>query len=246
MVTTAFTRDRFTWLTYLMLGYYGYLLNGLGPVMPFLRSELALTYTESSLHFSAFAFGLILAGLMSHEVVRRVGRPGAFWLGASGMAVGAALLMVGLNAWVTVSAALIMGGLGSLLLVMIPATLADAHGDWRAVALSEANVISSLCGGLAPLVVGLTARTALGWRSALSLALGAMVVVAFVFRRTDFPKRIEPASHLAGGGPGRLPRVYWLYWVVLVLVVSVEFCIIFWGATFWRPKWAWPARMPLW
>jgi len=68
--TERMTRDQFTWLTYLMLGYYSYFINGLGPVMPFLRTELGMSYTLSSLHFSAFAVGILLAGLGSDRIVQ--------------------------------------------------------------------------------------------------------------------------------------------------------------------------------
>ena len=56
-MTQPFHRDRFTWLTYLLLAFYGYSLNVLGPITPFLKSELELSYTVSSLHFTAFAVG---------------------------------------------------------------------------------------------------------------------------------------------------------------------------------------------
>jgi hypothetical protein len=38
----AFQRDRFTWLPYLLLAFYGYFLNILGPIKPFLKEELSL------------------------------------------------------------------------------------------------------------------------------------------------------------------------------------------------------------
>ena len=69
-----FHRDELTWLAFGMLGFYNYLLSGLGPLMPSLREELGLSYTIASLHFSAFAVGMILAGLVGDRVVRRYGR----------------------------------------------------------------------------------------------------------------------------------------------------------------------------
>jgi hypothetical protein len=52
---TTFHRDELTWFAFGMLGFYNYLLSGLGPLMPSLREELGLSYTIASLHFSAFA-----------------------------------------------------------------------------------------------------------------------------------------------------------------------------------------------
>ena len=44
---TSFTRDRFTWLAYLALAYFAYVQATLGPLMPFLRDELGMSYTVS-------------------------------------------------------------------------------------------------------------------------------------------------------------------------------------------------------
>lgn len=61
-MTRTFHRDRYTWLAYLSLAFYGYFLNVLGPITPFLKEELGLSYTLSSLHFTAFAVGILFVG----------------------------------------------------------------------------------------------------------------------------------------------------------------------------------------
>ena len=68
-MTSSFSRDNFTWFIYLTLGYYAYLLNAIGPAMPFLRAELDLSYTLSSAHLSAFAVGILLAGVGGAEAI---------------------------------------------------------------------------------------------------------------------------------------------------------------------------------
>ncbi len=91
----TFHRDRFTWLAYLALAVYAYFLNILGPITPFLKSELNLTYTVSSFHFTAFAVGILLVGAGGHLIIRRLGRPRALWAGLFGMSLGSLLLIVG-------------------------------------------------------------------------------------------------------------------------------------------------------
>jgi fucose permease len=229
--TKSITRDKFTWLTYLMLGYYSYLLNGLGPVMPFLRAELRMSYTLSSFHFSAFAIGMLLAGLGSDRLARRFGRRRIFWSGALGMAGGVILLLMGYHPVLTISGAFLMGTIGSLLLVMIPAALSDRYGPWRAIALSEANVVASLCGGLAPVAIGFFVKADLGWRGALIVIILTALLLRLIFRHVLFPEATN-SSPLQSSSQKRLPKIYWVYWNILVLAVSVEFCIIFWSATF--------------
>src|SRR5512136_1462866 len=108
-MTNTFHRDPFTWLAYLLLAFYGYFLNGLGPITPFLKDELRLSYTVASLHFTAFAVGILLVGLVGHRPVRRMGRWRSLWAGAAGLSLGALLLIAGRNSVVTIGAAFAMG-----------------------------------------------------------------------------------------------------------------------------------------
>lgn len=227
----TFQRDRLTWLAYLLLAFYGYFLNILGPVTPFLKEELKLSYSVGSLHFTAFAFGILLVGLFGHLLIRRIGHWYALWLGAFGMSLSALLLVAGRSVLVTIGAAFCMGLVGSLILAIIPAVLSERHGELRAVALSEANVVASLVATLAPLLVGWSAHLAGGWR----LALGAAAIVPLLMRvwfgRAAHPRGVPPpAENVPAREP--LPGLFWVYWLALVLAVSVEFCMISWSADY--------------
>ena len=227
----GFARSRSTWLAYLMLGCFAYLEAALGPLTLFLRAEFGLSYTLASLHFSAFALGSVLVGLGGERVVRRWGRRAAFWSGAAGLAAGAALLAASRHPAGTIGGALVMGTLGALTLVTLQASLADEHGARRAVALAEANVVASACAILASVAVGAAARTALGWRAAPLLAVAAIGPLALAFRAAP----LGPGGATAGAGrepAAQLPAAFWLYWLVLVLGVSVEWSMVTWGPAY--------------
>jgi fucose permease len=228
---TSFHRNRLTWLAYWMLAFYGYCINIFGPITPFLKSEFGLTYTLSSLHFTAFAIGILAVGAGGHLVIRRIGRLSALWLGAVGMSAGAVLLVAGKTPAVTITASLLMGLMGSLILAIVPATLSDIHGEQRAVAISEANVLASLVSAAAPLMVGWFAAMVVGWRLALALAALTPLILYLTLGKAGAPASAgaqeSPAPHR-----GRLPGLYWVYWLALMLAVSVEFCMIFWSADF--------------
>jgi fucose permease len=226
-----FVRDRLTWEAYILLGYYGYLLNILGPITPFLKAKLNITYTLASFHFSAFAAGMILAGLGGDLALKRLGRKRAFWIGAVGMAGGVALLTFGEHPSVTVGAAFLMGSLGSLLLVLVPAILADHHGQHNTIAVSEANVIASFASAMAPMLVGFSARSFNEWRIPLFLSLAACALIGWLFRSQQIPDKTIHADTDASA-QRRLSPSFWMFWLTLVLVVSVEFCMIFWGADY--------------
>jgi MFS family permease len=227
---TAFHRDELTWLAFGMLGFYNYLLSGLGPLMPSLREELRLPYTIASLHFSAFAVGMILAGLIGDRVVRRYGRKTVFWTGATGLVAGTAALTIFHIPVLTVGSVLMMGAVGSLVLFLIPAILADRHGENRAVAIVEANILSAITGAMAGLLIGLGEQTPAGWRRALLLSLVIPLFLALRFGRVALP-----AAHQTGARrdvAARLPPAYWAFWFTVVLAVGTEFSLIFWGADF--------------
>jgi fucose permease len=255
-MTQPFTRTRITWIAYILLALYAYFLNIFGPITPFLKDEFHLSFTVSSLHYSAFAVGMLVVGLAGHLVIDRAGRELALALGAAGLGTGALLLVLGRAPAVTIAAAFLMGCVGSLILAVVPAALSEEHGELRAIAISEANVLSSLVSTAAPLLVGWLARALVGWRWALvaaallSIAAGLYLARVRVARvrvarvrvarvRAGRDSRERPQAGRAGEGPSRsaparggLPRLFWFFWTCIVLAVSIEFCMVGWSADY--------------
>jgi fucose permease len=233
-VTKTFQRDGFTWLAYLLLAFYAYYLNILGPITPFLKEELSLSYTVSSLHFTAFAVGILIVGLAGHVVIEQAGRWRSLWIGAAGMSLSALLLIAGKNPIVTIGASFLMGLIGSFILAIVPSALTDQHGEQKAVALSEANVIASLIATSAPLMVAWFAQLPGGWRMALALVALTPFLMGLAFRKANPVKRPGAAKFSHDQQPEKraLPGLYWVYWVAIVLAVSVEFCMISWSASY--------------
>lgn len=230
-LTAEFRRDRSTWLAYIMLGYFAYTQAALGPIMPFLRAELKIGYTVGALHLSAFAVGMIAVGLFGDRIAERRGRAWMYWTGSTGMAVAGVLFIVAPSVLLTVFSALVMGVMGTMLLVVIPAVLSDRHGGARAVALTESNLVAGLCAGLPPLAIGVFATIGLGWRPVLLLPAAALVVIALNFRHEPTPNPIAVAGR-ADGRVAPLPPAYWLYWGLMVAGISLEWCMVAWGADF--------------
>jgi MFS family permease len=227
---TPFHRDRRTWAAYLLLGLFAYLETSIGPVMPFLRSQLGLGYTVASLHFSAFAAGAILSGLTGERWVRRLGRDRALWGGLGGMAAGALLIAFSPSVVGTILGALAMGVFGTLSLMANQAVLSDLHGEQRTIALTESNVAATATAIMAPLVIGGFAAAGLGWQLGIAITAPWALVLWWVFRGVRFPQATLVARH--HGQATRLPAAFWLLCLVLFLVSAVEWCIAYWGADF--------------
>jgi MFS family permease len=224
---TRFRRDRLTWIAYLMLAWFAYLQAAPGLVIVHLRDELDLSYSAGGLHVAAFAAGSLVAGVLSARLERAVGRRTLFWAAAAVMGAGTVGLTAGRVAAVTVGSVLVMGLGGGLLLVTIQAALADHHGERRAVALTEANVAASVAYVLLIGVLSLASGLNAGWRAALLVSL-VVPLLAWWSNRTlaiDAP----PPS---GTEHDRLPGVFWIAAAMLFCMVSVEWCINAWGATF--------------
>jgi fucose permease len=140
-------------------------------------------------------------------------------------------LTLGHRAAFTIGSMLLMGWLGSFLLMTVQATLSDRHQQLRAIALTESNVVASISSTLAPLLVGTFQRVGLSWRSALWVGAAVLVVLMLKFYRQPLPERSQPHP-AAGAQPAPLSPLFWAYWLVLFLVVSVEWIMVFWGADF--------------
>ena len=227
----VFQRDKFTWLAYLLLAFYSYYLNIFGPMAPFLKAELNLSYTVSSLHFTAFAVGMLVVGLEGHLVTAWLGQRRAFWVGAFGLSAGALLLISGNNPFITIGAAFLMGLIGSLILILVSSGLSEKHGELRAIAFAEANVMASVVSSAAPLLVGWLAQTSGGWRLALGLAASLPVFLWFGFGKVSLPTSANHANQAHQPG-GALSLKFWVYWLALVLAVAIEFCMLSWSADY--------------
>jgi MFS family permease len=228
-----FIRDRLTWLAYIMLAYIGFNQAMLGPLMPSLRSELGLSYTQGGFLPASLAIGLIVSGLISDRLARLWGRRVVFWSGGVGLATGVVLLALSRRFESLLVAALCIGLSSSLTQIMIQAILADQHGERRAIALTEANVGASLSTSVTPLAIGALQRLYIDWRAISVLTMLFLASVVATFHRQGIPDGVESKTQSQSGkGGGRLPFFFWIYWAVLFLVVAMEMSMAVWATEF--------------
>lgn len=227
----TFTRTPFTWLCYLMLGYYAMMQTTLSILIPFLRAELGLSYTVGSLVLSAVAIGILLVGVFGHTIVRAWGRQTLFWRAALGVSLGSLVIAFSPFVGLTFVGAILLGLAGSSFLITVQSSLSDYYREQRTVAFVESNAIASLTNIFAPLWISLTIRVGLGWRMAVVGAILMAVLLWLRWGRLPFP---IPHAQAKGrtDGQGSLPLHFWVYGVALFLGVAIEWSFIGWSATY--------------
>lgn len=226
-MTQVFTRDRVTWVMYVVLGWFAYLQAAPGLVVPHLREELDLSYSTGGLHIAAFAAGSMVAGVVSAPAETAIGRRLLLWASTALLGAGTVGLTAGGTPGVTIGSVLVMGLGGGLLIVTLQAVLSDQHGDFRTIALTEANVSASVAYVILIGALSLTAALGLGWRTALLASL--VVPLLLWWRNRELTIEAPPPSAVA---TGRLPRAFWFATGILVCTTAAEWCITGWGASF--------------
>lgn len=225
-----FKRDSFTWLNYLMLSIFGYVLLALSPVMNLLSAELGYSKTISGLHMSLYALGAIASGFTVAPLIARWGRHRVLWV-SSFLTIAATL---GLSASGNVVASLLsvlgLGFMASHLGAVVQAALADHHGENKAIAILESNLAASLSQALPPLLIGILVANSLDWRFAFYF-IGTIVLGAWALGR-KIPFEAQNAHHSENTGKAKLPLSYWKAWLLVVFLVSAEWAINFWGISY--------------
>jgi fucose permease len=223
----AMRRDSATWYAYLLLGFFTFLLNIQGNILPFLQRELEIGYGVAALHSSAIATGMIVTGLLGERVIGRLGRRRTLALGGFGAALGAVLLCLAAAPWASIAACFVLGAAGSLVPTVVPAMLADIHGRHRDRAITELSAACYAFAIMAPLAMGAALALDLGWRAAVLIGVAIGLAIMIGGRAAPVPE--SPPLTI---GPGRLPAAYWAYWLLLALVVAIEFSVLLWAPAY--------------
>ncbi len=226
--------DALTLLCYGAIGIFGFLTNGLGPVLPFLQTELSTGRGEIGTFSLFLAFGLLTIGVLGHRVVGIVGRRAAFWGGVIAMASGALLLPAASSLVVLGVSVALVGAGGAMLIFLVPAILSDRHGHLATRAIVLMTGIVSTTAILAPVLISLSVGLGLGWRVGyVALPVAAAVILAVIGWRVQFHgDHLLPAIAAASSQAGHVQGPYWRRWLDIFCVISVEMCMVFWSADY--------------
>jgi fucose permease len=221
-------RTRLTWYTYLLSGFFTFILNIQGNIIPFLRDELGLSYRAVSLHPSAIAAGMICTGLLTEPVVAAIGRRGAYLLAVAGSVAGMLIICVAPVAAVSIAACFLIGVTGAMIPAVLSGLLAQLHGGARDQAFAECGAVTYACAITANLAAGAAVVLGLGWRSAMLFGVACGVTLIAVYGRDRIPDPPRRATRARD----RLPVASWAFLVMLGLGVALEMCLLLWSPAF--------------
>jgi MFS family permease len=200
----------------------GFTINSLGACLVLLARDLDRPPEELGWLSSSFGVGLLLMGAAGQVLLRRGPRP-VLRGSALVAAAGAALLGTAPTAPLAATGALLLGTGAAGLVMVTPALL---RGPAVGARLAQVNAISSVCGILGPLAVGMLDVHAGSGRLALLLAVPPLLALAVAARWAAGPTPAAPAP-----GPSRpVSRRVAVAWMAVVLGVSIEFCFTIWAA----------------
>jgi predicted MFS family arabinose efflux permease len=234
-------RDRATWLLYLQMAVFAYFLYCFGPSVPLLGDDQHVSKAVAGLHSTGYAVGGLIVGLLGSRPVLWWGRGPARWGSFATLAAG--VLVYGLGPWpaVTITGAMLCGLGGFAVVNLVAAAVVDHHGpDTGPGRLSEAHGIGAAVGMVAPLAIGGTQASGLGWRYGM-LATPLLIATLYALFRTT---RIPGHDRVAAAAPTEhrttpdhpLPRRYWWAWTVVVTAVAVEFSLSLWASDLLRDR----------
>lgn len=233
-MTATLHRDKTTWISYFQATFFAWFIYSIGAFLPFIRDELKLSATVTSLHSATMAVGSVASGFSAPRFIERIGRGQYLRLSSIGLMLGLALILVGQNPAFTLVGAMICGFSGSNIVQSSAAYLSTHHGRFAPTVISEQHALAAGIGVFAPILVGITVAQGFGWRPALFVAIAALFVLEVVRGKSTLiygavrDVEAEHSAHHDVSGP--LPRLYWWAWSAIFCTAAVEFSVMFWAS----------------
>ena len=212
-----------TWTAYLLMACEGYLIYAVGFITPYLRQDLGVPPWAAALPNSAMAIGLLAGGAIARGVNDRIGPRYAVRAWAGLMALAGILMAIPVSMAPILAGAFAFGISVGGILVHVNSAL--GVGPRGGTMLTRANVWSVVGALAGPLVLAAAAVSAGWW---FGMLVPVPFLIALMVMLPASPARDRPSVGNEAGA--RLPRMYWMTWLFLVLSIGAEFSFVVWGS----------------
>jgi hypothetical protein len=212
-----------TWTAYLLTVCEGYLIYAVGFITPYLRQDLGVPPWVAAMPNFMMAIGLLVGGEIARAVGSRIGPRYAIRTWAGVMAMSGILMAIPVSIVPILVGAFTFGVSVGGMLVHVNSAL--GVGPRGGTLLMRANVWAMIGGLAGPLVLSVVAAGA-GWWFGMLVPVPLLVILVFLLPAS--PARDRPAD--GDEGVRRLPPLYWMTWLFLVLSIGAEFSFVAWGS----------------
>ena len=186
--------DKATLIAFASLAAWSWFVFSFGASLGILREEQGTSPMIGGLHGTALAVGGILGALATPRLNQKFGRGLVMRISTAGVVVGILIFTIpGVTVVGTLVGAFIACFFGNPIVVCVNSFIVTHQGPASAPALTESTALAALMGVLAPVFLGISIASVLGWRAGSWAA-----VIAFVFIEI-WPAHLPRAAAQADG-----------------------------------------------
>ncbi len=228
-MSDSFRLNFIQYLTFFTIGIVG---SFMGPVIPFIRDDLELSYALAGIIFPAQSIGGLTVLLLSGFLIHVLGKRKFITAGCLVMIAGLAACAFADDYLLFIAGNVLLGAGGSFLDVGISTLCLDAHPEGKGKALNRLHFFFGAGAVAGPLIAFLVETTGGGWRWVFVLsAIGPFLALLFL-AITPMPPS-PPAEREVRFAVYKRPLL-WLSALALCFYCGMEWSVGVWFPSYWK------------
>lgn len=224
---TVYKKTSDSYLGFFLVAFFAVFQTSLGSILPYLKSEMEMSYKISGLFPSAFALGMIISGSVSEYIINTINRKNTIIIGITGMTISYILMILIPQTYFSITMCFITGFTGTLSFISAQALLSDIHGKRRDTALSEANIYAGLFMAALPFIIGTIVKNNFNWRYSIFILFAVFIPILFM-KLNKFNDTFSIIELKTTSKPEKPKLSFYLYLILMYIAISIEWCILFW------------------
>ncbi|MFM8894674.1 MAG: MFS transporter [Actinomycetales bacterium] len=216
------------------MGLLGWFVYAFGASLTLVRDDQGASRVAISVLSVSLALGGVVGSMLAPRVVRRLGRGNLLRASSTGYVIAVLLYASGGPLWLIAIGPFLGSLANGFASVGASAFLQERQGSAAQASITEANLVAAVCSILGTIAIGIAATTAFGWQGGMLLLIPAVVALELVRgrRAADFDLGVATERHSLGP----LPGLMWWSILTVIMLFSIEFCLLLWGADLLRAR----------